>query len=149
MDTVLTSYNSLNYVLQYQFAPVPDLQGMNSLKSVVIDAKFTVRIFHHRSLIDYFTSPLPWITSLFTALSGSPSLRTNISQSTLNLAFVNFPRELMKLLNWKTLANSVNKFPNPPRLILNITGLNRDDMAELQRDEYLVGLAEKGIIRYT
>jgi hypothetical protein len=149
VDIVLTSYNTLNYVLQYQSAPIPDLQGMDSLKSVVIDAKFTVRIFHHRSLIDYFTTPLPWITSLFTALAESLALRTKISHLTLNLAFVNFPKELLKLFNWKTLANSVNKFPNPPKLILNVTGLNHDEMAELQQNEYLVGLAEKGIIRYT
>ncbi|KAF9474283.1 hypothetical protein BDN70DRAFT_936775 [Pholiota conissans] len=148
---VLTSYNTLNYILQHQSAPVPDLQGMDSLKCIVIVAKFTVRIFHHRSLIDYFTSPLPWITSLFTTLSKSPTVAARITHLALNFAFVKFPIELVMLLSksWKPLAAAIDNFPRPPKLILNITGLDHNGIMELQRSEYLVGLTERGIITYT
>lgn len=98
---VHTKYNSLAYVLAPYTIMPPNLRNFKALHSLIIDAKFTVRIFHHRSLIDYFTSPIPWIMHLLDSISRSnwPSV-ASLTRITLNLSFSNpFPHELLRLID--------------------------------------------------
>ncbi|KAF8877322.1 hypothetical protein CPB84DRAFT_1795116 [Gymnopilus junonius] len=143
------SYNSLGYILSRYGAATPDLQKFMTLQSLTIDAKFTVRIFHHRSLIDYFTSPLPWITDLLKTISSSswPAAET-LTRLTLNLSLeLPFPNELIRLID-KALENLIidlsSRFPNLKTVELRIVHLDGEGFGLLSRGKAGASCVERG-----
>ncbi|KAF8965960.1 hypothetical protein BDZ97DRAFT_1810503 [Flammula alnicola] len=148
---VLTSYNTLNYTLQHSGSPHPDLRGFEALKSLTIDAEFTVRIFHHRTLVDYFTNPFPWITDLLKNMSDCPPLAMGLTKLTLNLTFIDFPHELMRLLqgNWQKLEQRLENFPNFSTVEMHAKGLEEIAFVKLRQDEHLSRMADRGRLVFT
>ena len=144
LHPVSSLFNVLNYQLDQRVIAIPNLQDFSSLRSVTIDAVFRVRTFTHQSLVDYFTSPLPWIARLFTHMAQSSGLAENISDLTLNLMFARFPTNLLPLPDWRVLSVAVNKFPHPVRLAMNISGLDNEGVAILENDGRLSGSAWNG-----
>ncbi|PPR00547.1 hypothetical protein CVT26_009879 [Gymnopilus dilepis] len=137
---VVSSFNSLGFLLKtYQTNP-PSLQNFSNLRSLTIDAQFTVRTFHHRSLVDYFTTPVRWIRDLLESMitSHSPSTGT-LQEINLNLSFPQpFPHELIRLvdisLGFIVVHLLPNNFPAVRSFKLHIIHLDHSGYQALKKE---------------